>query len=54
MDTIRFHRATGHEEPTDNEGVWRLMQGISRAGRAQRQVRSLTAKALAADPRPRR
>lgn len=35
-----IHRATGHEYPTDNEGVRRLPQGISRAhGRAQRQAR---------------
>ena len=34
-----IHRATGHEDPTDNEGVRRLLQGISRAhGRAQRQA----------------
>ena len=44
-----IHRATGHEDPTDNEGVRRLMQGISRThGRAQRQARPLTAEALAA------
>ena len=48
VSTIRVHRAalaainraTGHQDPTDNEGVRRLMQGISRAhGRAQRQAR---------------
>ena len=44
-----IHKATGHEDPTDNEGVRRLLQGISRAhGRAQRQARPLTAEALAA------
>ena len=55
--TVRVHkaalaairRATGHEDPTDNEGVRRLLQGISRAhGRAQRQAKPLTAEALAA------
>ena len=44
-----IHKATGHEDPTDNEGVRRLLQGISRAhGRAQRQARPLTAEVLAA------
>ena len=44
-----IHRATGHEDPTDNEGVRRVLQGISRAhGKAQRQARPLTAEALAA------
>ena len=44
-----IHKATGHEDPTDNEGVRRLLQGISRAhGKAQRQARPLTAEALAA------
>ena len=43
------HRATGHEDPTDNEGVRRILQGISRArGRAQKQAKPLTAEALAA------
>ena len=46
---VAIHKATGHEDPTDNEGVRRLMQGISRAhGRAQRQAKPLTAEALAA------
>ena len=43
------HKAAGHQDPTDNEGVKRVMQGISRAhGRAQRQAKPLTAEALAA------
>ena len=57
MATIRLHkaalaaihRAAGHEDPTDNEGVRRIMQGIARAhGKAQRQAKPLTAEALAA------
>ena len=44
-----IHRAAGHEDPTDNEGVRRIMQGIARAhGKAQRQAKPLTAEALAA------
>ena len=55
--TIRLHRAAlaaihkahGHEDPTDNEGVRRLMKGIARDhGRAQKQAKPLTAEALAA------
>ena len=43
------HKAHGHEDPTDNEGVRRIMQGIARAhGKAQRQAKPLTAEALAA------
>ncbi len=43
------HKANGHDDPTDNEGVKRILQGISRAhGRAQRQAKPLTAEALAA------
>ena len=43
------HKAAGHEDPTDNEGVRKVMQGISRTrGRAQRQAKPLTAEALAA------
>ena len=43
------HRAAGHEDPTDNEGVKRVMKGIARAyGRSQKQARPLTAEALAA------
>ena len=43
------HRATGHEDPTDNEGVRRILQGISRThGKAQKQAKPLTAEALAA------
>ena len=43
------HKAAGHDDPTDNEGVRRIMQGIARAhGKAQRQAKPLTAEALAA------
>ena len=43
------HKATGHEDPTNNEGARRILQGISRSHRrAQRQAKPLTAKALAA------
>ena len=43
------HKANGHDDPTDNEGVKRILQGISRAhGRAQKQAKPLTAEALAA------
>ena len=44
-----IHKAAGQEDPTDNEGVRRIMQGIARAhGKAQRQAKPLTAEALAA------
>ena len=44
-----LHRAAGHQDPTDNEGVKRVMHGISRShGKAQRQAKPLTAEALAA------
>ena len=44
-----IHKAAGHEDPTDNEGVRRIMQGIARAhGKGQKQARPLTAEALAA------
>ena len=55
--TVRLHRAAlaavyrahGLPDPTDNEGVRRVLQGIARAhGRPQRQARPLTAVALAA------
>ena len=37
MATIRLHKAADHEDPTDNEGVRKVMQGISRThGRSQR------------------
>ena len=43
------HRSTGHQDPTDNEGVRKVMAGIARVnGRPQRQAKSLTAE------RPRR
>ena len=57
MATVRLHKATlaamhrahGHPDPTDNEGVRWVLQGIARAhGRPQRQARPLTAEALAA------
>ena len=44
-----IHKASGHEDPTDNEGVRRIMQGIARShGKGQKQARPLTAEALAA------
>ena len=44
-----LHKASGHPDPTDNEGVRRVLQGIARVhGRPQRQARPLTAEALAA------
>ena len=55
--TVRLHRAAlaavhktnGHADPTDNEGVRRVLKGIARVhGRAARQARPLTAEALAA------
>ena len=43
------HRSTGHQDPTDNEGVRKVMAGIARAnGRPQRQAKPLTETALAA------
>ena len=57
VETIRLHKAAlaavhkpaGHEDPTDSEGVRKVMQGISRThGRSQRQAKPLTAEALAA------
>lgn len=37
MATIRLHKAADHEDPTDNEGVRKVMQGISGThGRSQR------------------
>ena len=57
VDTLRLtksalaavHRSTGHQDPTDNEGVRKVMAGIARVnGRRQRQAKSLTAE------RPRR
>ena len=55
--TIRLHKAAlatvhkthGHDDPTDHEGVRRIMKGIGRThGRAQKQAKPLTAEALAA------
>ena len=44
-----IHKAAGHPDPANNEGVRRIMQGIARAhGKAQRQAKPLTAEALAA------
>ena len=41
--------AAGHQDPTDNEGLRKVMHGISRShGKAQRQAKPLTAEALAA------
>ena len=43
------HKANGHPDPTDNEGVRRVLKGIARAhGRAAKQAKPLTAEALAA------
>ena len=43
------HKAHGHDDPTDHEGVRRIMQGIARShGRAQKQAKPLTAEVLAA------
>ena len=43
------HKAHGHDDPTDHEGVRRIMKGIARShGRAQKQAKPLTAEALAA------
>ena len=55
--TIRLHKAAlaavhkthGHDDPTDHEGVQRVMKGIARTHcRAQKQAKPLTAEALAA------
>ena len=54
---IRLHKAAlaavnkahGHDDPTEHEGVRRIMKGIARShGRAQKQAKPLTAEALAA------
>ena len=43
------HRSTGHQDPTNNEGVRKVMAGIARVnGRPQRQAKPLTETALAA------
>ena len=43
------HRSTGYQDPTDNEGVKKVMAGIARVnGRPQRQAKPLTETALAA------
>ena len=45
----KVHRSAGHQDPTDNEGVRKVMAGIARAnGRPQRQAKPLTETALAA------
>ena len=57
MATIRLHKAAlaaahkthGHDDPTDHEGVRKVMKGIARThGRSQRQAKPLTGEALAA------
>ena len=57
VPTVRLHRAAiaeihksnGHQDPTDNDGVRRVLKGITRAhGRAAKQAKPLTAEALAA------
>ena len=46
---VAVHRSTGHPDPTDNEGVKKVMAGIARANvRPQRQAKPLTENALAA------
>ena len=43
------HRSTGHQDPTDNEGVRKVMAGIARVNsRPPRQAKPLTETALAA------
>ena len=43
------HRSTGHQDPTKNEGLRKVMAGIARVnGRPQRQAKPLTETALAA------
>ena len=43
------HRSTGYQDPTDNEGVRKVLAGIVRVnGRPQRQTKPLTETALAA------
>ena len=43
------HRSTGNQDPTDNEGLRKVMAGIARVnGRPQRQAKPLTENALAA------
>ena len=45
----KVHRSSGHPDPTENEGVRRVMAGIARDNaRPQRQAKPLTAEALAA------
>ena len=45
----KVHRSSGHPDPTDNEGVRKVMAGIARVnGRPQRQAKPLTETALAA------
>ncbi len=44
-----IHRSTGHQDPTDNEGVRQLLAGVARSnGKAQRQAKPLGAEALGA------
>ena len=52
VPTVRLHRAAiaeihksnGHQDPTDNDGVRRVLKGITRAhGRAAKQAKPLTA-----------
>ena len=44
-----IHRTNGHADPTDNEGVQRVLKGIARAhGRAAKQAKPLITEALAA------
>ena len=44
-----IHRSTGHQDPTDNEGVRQLLAGVARSnGKAQRQAKPRGAEALGA------
>ena len=44
---VAIHKANGYEDPTDDEGVRRVIKGIARDhGRAQTQAKPLTAETL--------
>ena len=49
VTTVHLHKAAGHDDPTNNEGGRRVLQGIARAhGTPQKQARPRTSEALAA------
>ena len=53
MATVRLHKAAGHADPTDNEGVRQIIKGIARAhGKPQKQARPFTAEALPRSRQP--